>query len=340
MATKETVLVTGGLGYIGSHIVLELLESNYAVVIADNCSNSSENVFKKIEKICNNNDLISNSLFFYNIDVSYESPLYESIFMMHNIIHVIHMAAYKSVSESIEKPILYYRNNIDSLLCLLKYMKSYNVKNLIFSSSATVYGDSKAPFSENSNTGKNLTNPYGKSKYICEEILKDIKDMNIYLLRYFNPIGSHKSGLIGDNPNGIPNNIMPYLLRVANNEYKELNIFGNDYNTKDGTGERDYIHVVDLARAHVMALSNIKEGINIYNVGTGKSTSIFELLNTFEQVNNIKINYKITDRRDGDVAISYCISDKIYEEIGWKAEYTLEDMCKDSWNFIKKLKNI
>jgi UDP-glucose 4-epimerase len=337
MNTGETIMVTGGLGYIGSHIVLELLKNNYTVIIVDNLSNSHEDVLNKIEKISSNNDLIDNSLYFYNIDVSVQSPLFESIFMMHNISHVIHMAAHKSVSESIENPILYYKNNIDGLLCLLKYMKSYEIKNLIFSSSATVYGDSEPPFNETSLTGINLTNPYGKSKYMCEEILKDIKDMNIYLLRYFNPIGCHESGLIGDNPNGIPNNIMPYLLRVANREYDELSIFGNDYDTKDGTPERDYIHVCDLATAHVAALKNTKSGVNIYNVGTGKSTSVSELIGTFEKVNNIKINYKIADRREGDVPVSYCVSDQIYKELGWKATYTLEDMCKDSWNFIKKL---
>lgn len=340
MNTKKTVMITGGLGYIGSHIVLELLENNYCAVIVDNLSNSSEDVLNKIEKLSPGNDLIRNSMYFYNVDVSEESSLLESIFMTHDITYVIHMAAHKSVSESIENPVLYYKNNIDGLLCLLKYMNNYKIKNLIFSSSATVYGNSEPPFDENSITGVDLTNPYGKSKYMCEEILKDIKNMNIYLLRYFNPIGCHKSGLIGDNPNGIPNNIMPYLLRVANHEYDELSVFGDDYDTTDGTAERDYIHVVDLAKAHVVALSNIdtKEGVNIYNVGTGKATSVLKLINTFNSVNNIKLNYKIIGRREGDVAVSYCISDKIYEEFGWKATHTLEDMCKDSWNFINKIK--
>ena len=329
---KKCVLVTGGLGYIGSHIVLELLNCGKQVVIADNLSNSSMQVYYTIKDIYK-----GELLFFYNVDVSTESATYESIFMTHQITDIIHMAAYKSVNESIKKPTLYYRNNIDSLLCLLNYMKLYDIKNLIFSSSATVYGNSEPPFLENTETGKGLTNPYGKTKYMCEEILKDIQDMNIYLLRYFNPIGSHPSGLIGDNPNGIPNNIMPYLLRVANGQYDKLNIFGDDYNTEDGTAERDYIHVMDLANAHVMALSNIKNGLNIYNVGTGKATSVMKLVKTFEKVNNIKINYEITDKREGDVEASYCKSDKIYKELGWKAKYDLEDMCKDSWNFIKKL---
>lgn len=335
---KKCVLVTGGLGYIGSHIVLELLNCGHEVVIADNLFNSSMEVYYTIEDIYKGDSLICcDSLFFYNVDVSVESVMYESIFMTHQITDVIHMAAYKSVNESIQKPTLYYRNNIDSLLCLLNYMKLYDIKNLIFSSSATVYGSSEPPFLEESETGKGLTNPYGKTKYMCEEILKDVQDMNIYLLRYFNPIGSHPSGLIGDNPNGIPNNIMPYLLRVANGQYDKLNIFGDDYDTEDGTAERDYIHVMDLANAHVMALSNIKKGLNVYNVGTGKATSVMKLVKTFEKVNNIKINYEITDRREGDVEASYCKSDKIYEELGWKAKYNLEDMCKDSWNFIQKL---
>lgn len=332
----ETVLVTGGLGYIGSHIIIQLLKKGYNVVIIDNLSNSSRSVFDKIKKICNieNIKINSNSLIFYEIDVRNSTTL-DNIFVIHKINHVIHMAARKAVGESIEKPLFYYRNNVESLLTLLECMRKNKVNNLIFSSSATVYGNEQPPFFENTETGKNMTNPYGKTKFICEEILKDIKDMNIYLLRYFNPIGCHSSGLIGDDPNGVPNNIMPFLLRVANGQYDKLNVFGNDYDTSDGTAERDYIHVNDLAEAHVLALSNMKKGVHIFNVGTGKPTSVLQLVKTFEETNNVKINYTIAPRREGDVAVSYCNSDKIKQELGWTNKYTLADMCSDSWNFIK-----
>ena len=340
----KTVLVTGGLGYIGSHITIELIKSNCKVIIVDNLFNSTTNVLRNIKEILKTDGLtdekIKEYLSFYNCDIAKQESFLDNIFYNNQIDHVIHMASYKSVSESIENPVMYYSNNINCLLNLLTIMKKNNVKNIIFSSSATVYGDSIPPFNENSEIGKGLTNPYGKSKYFCEEILRDIKDMNIYLLRYFNPIGCHKSGLIGDNPNGIPNNLMPYLLRVANNEYNSLKVFGNDYSTRDGSAERDYIHVVDLANAHVLAILNIKEGIHTFNVGTGKSTSVLELIDIFEKVNNIKIKYDIVERREGDVAVSYCECDKINNEIGWKAEHSIEDMCKDAWNFISQLNKI
>lgn len=339
----KNVLVTGGLGYIGSHIVVELIKSNYRVIIVDNLFNSTENVLKNIKLILKKynyqQEIIDGFLYFYNVDVAKQYHLLGEIFRNHKIDHVIHMASYKSVNESIEKPVMYYQNNLNCLLNLLELMNLFNVKNLIFSSSATVYGDSEPPFIEQSKTGDGLTNPYGKTKYFCEEILRDIKDMNIYLLRYFNPIGCHESGLIGDDPNGIPNNLMPYVLRVAIGEYDKLKVFGDNYNTKDGTPERDYIHVMDLANAHVIALNKISDssGVSTYNVGTGKSTSVLELINVFEQVNNIHVNHEITNRRDGDVAVSYCKCDKIKSELGWEAKYSLEDMCKDSWNFIQQL---
>ena len=333
--------MTGGLGYIGSHITIELIKSNKRVIIIDNLFNSTEDALQNIKKILQKdnftNEEINKLLFFYNIDISKQNDSLKEIFLCHSIDYVIHMASYKSVSESIDNPIMYYNNNINCLLNLLTVMQLFNVKNIIFSSSATVYGDSSPPFNEDSHTGDGLTNPYGKSKFFCEEILKDIKDMNIYLLRYFNPIGCHKSGLIGDNPNGIPNNLMPYLLRVANGEYDSLKIYGNDYSTKDGFGERDFIHVVDLAKSHVMAIKNMKKGIHIFNVGTGKSTSVLELINIFEKVNNIKIKHDIVERRERDVAISYCECNKINDELNWKAEHTVEDMCRDSWNFILQL---
>lgn len=335
---RKSVLITGGLGYIGSHIVIKLLKKQYSVIIIDDLSNSSLEVLNKIKTICKLDGINYKRLGFYNFDVK-NSAMLDNVFFINRIDYVVHMAAHKAVGESIENPLMYYRNNIDSLLVLLNCMKKNNVNNLIFSSSATVYGNSEPPFNEFSETGKGLTNPYGKTKFMCEEILKDINDMNIYLLRYFNPIGCHESGIIGDDPNGIPNNIMPYLLRVANGEYEKLSIFGDDYDTKDGTAERDYIHVNDLAEAHVLALKGMKKGTHIFNVGTGNSTSVLKLVNTFENINNIKVNYEVTKRREGDVGISYCNSDKIKEELGWIDEYSLEDMCRDSWNFIKNKNN-
>jgi len=316
-----SILVTGGLGYIGSNTVYVLLKNNYKVVIIDNLSNSSIDVLDKFNMLYPNNEII-----FYNCDVNNNIKLNE-IFAEHNIYAVIHFAGLKSVPESIEKPLEYYYNNINGTINLLKIMKEHNVKNFIFSSSATVYGNQKSPLKEIFETGKGISNPYGKSKFIIEEILKDFKWFNIWCLRYFNPIGSDDSGLLCDNPNGIPNNIMPYIIRVAKGIYPTLNVFGDDYNTIDGTCLRDYIHVVDLANAHVNAIQHFKEGFNVVNIGTGQGISVLQLVKTVEKVNNIKLNYRICKRRAGDIDIMFCDASKAYELLGWKPIKTFEDMC-------------
>ena len=264
----------------------------------------------------------------------------EEIFKKEDINAVIHFAGYKAVGESVEKPIMYYRNNLDSTLTLLELMKKYNVKKFIFSSSATVYGTpEKLPLTEDCKTG-DATNPYGETKIMIERILTDVyksdNSMSIILLRYFNPIGSHKSYLLGENPNGIPNNLMPYIVRVADGELDHLNIFGDDYDTPDGTGVRDYIHVVDLAKGHIKALEKASKGpgLNIYNLGTGHGYSVLDIVKTFEKVNNVKVPYVITQRRAGDIAACYADPSKAEKELGWKAEYTLDDMCLDSYQYI------
>ena len=259
---------------------------------------------------------------------------------------MIHFAALKAVNESIEKPLLYYKNNISGTLELLRTMEKFNVKNLIFSSSATVYGAEKSPMTETTITGKGVTNPYGRSKYLIEEMLKDLKDWNIFILRYFNPVGAHESGLIGDNPNGIPNNLLPFLLRVAKNnyfnekkiEYEYLKVFGDDYDTRDGTCIRDFIHVVDLANAHIACLDKF-DGINIINVGTGKGTTVMEFINAFKDGLNVEIPYKILERREGDVVESYCNNEKAKEVLRWNAIKNINDICKDSWNYVLNNKN-
>ena len=331
------VLVTGGTGYIGSHTVCELLNSGYEVVVVDNLSNSKKEVVDAIEKITRK------SVKFYKEDICNINSL-EKIFSENNIEAVIHFAGLKAVGESVEKPLLYYKTNIDSTINLLETMKKHDVKKLVFSSSATVYGKPKElPIRENFEVGK-TTNPYGTTKYFIERILADLYNSDntwsIAVLRYFNPVGAHKSGLIGENPNGVPNNLMPYLIKVAIGELPILNIYGNDYNTHDGTGVRDYIHVVDLAKGHIKAIENIQRdvGIDFYNLGTGNGYSVLDMINTFEKVNNVKINYKITDRRQGD--IDSCFADPNYarQKLNWQAELNLEDMCKDSYNFLKKCK--
>ena len=321
----KTILVTGGLGFIGSHTIIELLEINCNVVIIDNLSNSSTTVIDKIKKITNK-DII-----FYKCDILDTSQLH-NIFKTYNIYCVIHFAGLKSVSESIEKPLEYYHNNVSGTINLLQCMEKFHVKNLIFSSSSTVYGNTQPPFTENNETGKNITNTYGRTKYLIEEILKDLIGWNIFILRYFNPIGAHESGLIGDDPNGIPNNLMPYIIKVASKELPILNIFGNNYNTNDGTAKRDFIHVTDLAKAHVNCINYFK-GIQILNLGTGSSTSVLELVNTFKKVNNIDIPYIFKEKRSGDIEDSYCVSDKAKEIIKWEANKNIVDMCKDSYNF-------
>lgn len=325
------ILVTGGCGYIGSHTVVELLDDNRDVVIVDNFSNSSPNVLDSIKEITNKD------FKFYKIDITNEDDL-EVVFKENKIDSVIHFAALKAVGESVEKPLEYYYNNLNSTLVLLKLMKKYNVKNFVFSSSATVYGSPKTlPINED--FPLSTTNPYGASKLIIENILKDIckadSSFNVAILRYFNPVGAHKSGLIGENPNGIPNNLMPYITKVSIGELPFLNIYGNDYNTHDGTGVRDYIHVLDLANGHLKALDKLNEslGLVIYNLGTGNGYSVLDLVNTYSKVNNVDIPYKIVERRAGDIAKCFADPTKANKELNWSCKYNLEDMCKDSYTF-------
>lgn len=328
------ILITGGAGYIGSHTAVELLKNGEELVIVDNFSNSSPEVLEKIKKIT------GKDFKFYELDLLDEEKL-DNVFKENKIEAVIHFAGLKAVGESVEKPIEYYHNNITGTLILLKTMKKYNCKKIVFSSSATVYGNpQKLPIAEDSPLS--TTNPYGSTKLMIEQILQDVavadKDFCIAILRYFNPIGAHESGLIGEVPNGIPNNIMPYIMKVAKGEYKELTIFGDDYPTKDGTGVRDYIHVVDLSKGHLKALDKIRKeaGVKIYNLGTGNGYSVLELVKNFEKVNNVKVNYKIGPRRPGDIPACYANPRKAEKELGWKAEKGIEEMLKDSWNFVNK----
>ena len=328
------VLVTGGLGYIGSHTVVELINNGDEVVIIDNLSNAKKEVIDKLKEIT------GKDIKLYIDDVCDREAL-RKIFKENKIDAVIHFAGYKAVGESVLKPLMYYRNNIDSTLTLLEVMEENKVRNIVFSSSATVYGNPKTlPIKED--FPLSTTNPYGTTKLFIEHILSDLyvsnNEWNIVILRYFNPIGAHKSGLIGEDPNGIPNNLMPYIVKVATGELPCLSVFGDDYNTVDGTGVRDYIHVVDLARGHVLALKNRNNGIRYYNLGTGHGTSVLELVNTFEEVNGIKVNKKIVDRRPGDIDARYASTDKAFEELGFKAEYDIKDMCRDSYNFVLKNK--
>ena len=335
------ILVTGGLGFIGSHTCIELIKNGYKLVIIDNLSNSKIQMLNKINKITN-----SKSIFYENNLLDYNSI--DNIFENHNINGIIHFAAFKSVSESIENPINYYENNIQSTINLLKLCEKYFIENFIFSSSATVYGESKSPLFENSQVGNGITNPYGKTKYYVENILQDVaksSNLKVIVLRYFNPVGAHESGLIGEDPNGKPTNLMPFIQRVAiknnlNNNlddiYKYLNIYGNNYNTIDGTAIRDFIHVVDLADAHLKAISkinNLENKLNIYNIGTGKGTTVLEIVKTFERVNNVIIPYKISNKRPGDIDIVFCDSSKALKELNWKSKKTIEDICRDGYNF-------
>lgn len=329
-----SILVTGGAGFIGSHTVVELLEENEDIIIVDNFINSKPDVLDKIKEIT------KKDFKFYEVDMLNEEKM-EEIFKENNIEAVIHFAGLKAVGESVEKPIEYYHNNITGTLVLLKLMKKYNCKKIIFSSSATVYGTPKeVPIKED--FPLSTTNPYGSTKLMIEQILRDVcvadKEFCAILLRYFNPIGAHKSGLLGENPNGIPNNLMPYINQVALGKLDHLNVFGNDYPTVDGTGVRDYIHVVDLAKGHVKALAKAREitGAEAYNLGTGRGYSVLEIVKAFENSNNIKVKYEITARRPGDIAECYADPTKAKEELGWTANKTLDEMCKDSWNFTKK----
>ena len=329
------ILVTGGNGYIGSHTCVELLNNGYEVVILDNFSNSKRENLSKIKQIT------GKDFTFYEGNMIDEDIL-DKIFTENKIDAVIDFAAYKAVGESVEKPVEYYTNNVSTVLVLLSAMKKYNVKKLVFSSSATVYGDPEVlPITEDCKTG-NTTNPYGTSKLFVEQILKDLyksdNTFDIAILRYFNPIGAHSSGLIGEEPNGIPANLLPYVSKVASGKLECLSVFGNDYDTKDGTGVRDYIHVVDLAIGHIKALEKLNKegkGLFIYNLATGTGYSVLDIINTFEKVNNVKVNYKIVNRRPGDIAACYSDPTKAKEELGFVATKTLEDMCRDLGNYEK-----
>jgi UDP-glucose 4-epimerase len=328
------VLVTGGIGYIGSHICVELLNANHEVIVIDDLSNSKLEVKDYIKEIT------GKDIIFYNFNVLNEENT-EKVFKDNKIDAVIHCAAFKAVGESVSKPIEYYTNNLTSTLVIAKMMKKYHVNNIVFSSSATVYGDPEfVPIKETTKLGE-TTNPYGTSKAMMEKILIDVQhavpEMSVTILRYFNPIGAHFSGLIGEDPKGIPNNLMPYIMKVATGELECLGIFGNDYDTLDGTGVRDYIHVVDLAKGHLLAIEKYKTpGIHITNLGTGIGYSVMDVIKTFEKVNKVKVRYQLKDRRPGDIATCYADSAKAFKELGWKAEKNLEDMCKDTWNFAQK----
>mgnify|MGYP004566762261 CR=1 FL=1 len=327
------ILVTGGTGFIGSHTCVELLDNGYEVVIIDDLSNSKREVVDYIEKITNK------KVVFYEGDVC-DKILLEKIFTENKMDAVIHFAGYKAVGESVAKPLMYYKNNILSTINLLEVMNEFNVKKIAFSSSATVYGKPKSlPIKED--FPLSTTNPYGTTKLIIEGILKDLynsdKEWSIAILRYFNPIGAHKSGLLGENPNGIPNNLMPYIIKVATKELDCLGVFGNDYDTYDGTGVRDYIHVVDLAKGHVKAIAKILKdtGCDCYNLGTGNGYSVLDLVNTFMKVNNVSIKYVIKERRPGDIDACYADPSYAYEKLGWKAEKDINEMCQDAYNFVK-----
>lgn len=332
-----SILVTGGAGYIGSHTVVELIKLGKEVVIVDNLSNSSILVLDRIEEITGKRPT------FYELDVADKAAL-RSVFEKESIEAAIHFAGYKAVGESVEKPVMYYENNIMSTLALVEVMGEFGVKKIVFSSSATVYGlNNPSPLVENMPTS--ATNPYGYTKVMLEQILRDLevsdKEWSVALLRYFNPIGAHKSGLIGEDPAGIPNNLMPFIAQVAVGKRAELSVFGNDYDTVDGTGVRDYIHVVDLALGHIKALEKISDttGVYTYNLGSGQGTSVLELVQAFEKVNGVKVPYKIVDRRPGDVATCYANADKALAELNWKTEKTIEDMCRDTWNWQSKNPN-
>ena len=327
------VLVTGGAGYIGSHTVVELLNAKHEVIIVDNFSNSSPEVLARIEKITGQKPT------FYEGDVQ-DSALLNKIFRENRIDAVMHFAGLKAVGVSVKEPLAYYRNNIDCTLSLLEVMKENNVKTIIFSSSATVYGDPETlPLTETSRVGVGITNPYGRSKYMIEEILNDLlisdQQWAITSLRYFNPIGAHESGLIGEDPKDVPNNLLPYISQVAAGKLNKLKVFGNDYDTPDGTGIRDYIHVVDLAKGHVAALGKLKPGIKIavYNLGTGKGASVLEVILAFEKACGKTIPYEIVGRRPGDIATCYADVSKAKAELNWQAEKTLEEACADSWRW-------
>ena len=337
MSDKMAVLVTGGAGYIGSHTVVELLNNNYEVVIVDNYSNSKPEVLNRIKTIT------GKDFTFYEADLL-DKPALEAIFEKETIDSVIHFAGYKAVGESVAMPINYYHNNITGTLMLLEVMKENNVKKIVFSSSATVYGmNNVSPLTEDMPTS--ATNPYGYTKVMIEQILQDVhvsdNEWDMALLRYFNPIGAHESGLIGEDPSGIPNNLMPYITQVAVGKRPQLSVFGNDYDTPDGTGVRDYIHVVDLAKGHLKALESFEKlpGVGIYNLGTGVGYSVLDLVHNFEKANDLSIPYTIAERRPGDIGTCYADASRASELLNWQTEKDLEDMCRDSWNWQKNNPN-
>ena len=332
------ILVTGGAGFIGSHTCVELLDSGYEVVVVDNLCNSSKESLKRVEKIT------GKSVKFYEADIADKDAM-NKVFEENDISCVIHFAGLKAVGESVQKPLEYYQNNISGTLNMCEVMRNHGVKNIIFSSSATVYGDpASVPITEKFPKGQ-CANPYGWTKSMLEQILTDIqfadKEWNVILLRYFNPIGAHKSGLIGEDPNGIPNNLMPYVMKVAIGQLPQVNVFGNDYPTPDGTGVRDYIHVVDLAKGHVKAIEKIEEnpGVKIYNLGTGKGYSVLDVINNVSKAVGKEIPYVIAERRAGDIAECYADPALAKEELGWEAQYGMKEMCEDSWNWQQKNPN-
>lgn len=330
----KKILVTGGTGFIGSHTVVEMINEGYAPVIIDNLYNSKITTLDNIEKITGVRPE------FYQVDLL-DYPALEKVFSENKFEMVIHFAGLKAVAESIEQPLRYYENNVDGTINLLKCMEKYGVRKIIFSSSATVYGKQDVPrLNEEMTTGIGITNPYGETKFMIEEILKDKckadKEFSATLLRYFNPIGAHESGLIGEDPNDIPNNLMPIVLKVAIGEMDELKVYGDDYETRDGSCIRDFIHVVDLAKGHIAALKHMKPGAEIYNLGTGRGTSVLELIGAFQKATGKKLPMRIVERRPGDLAEIYADASKAERELGWKAEKTIEEAVCDSWNFVVK----
>ena len=333
------ILVTGGAGYIGTHTLIELQKAGHETVVVDNLANSQKESLNRVSELLGGVEIP-----FYKVDIRDREGL-NRVFQEHEFDACIHFAGLKAVGESVEKPLEYYENNMSGTFVLLDVMRKHNCKNIIFSSSATVYGDPAViPITEDCPKG-HCTNPYGQTKSMLEQVLIDIQkadpEWNVVLLRYFNPIGAHKSGRIGENPNGIPNNLMPYITQTAVGKRTELGVCGNDYDTPDGTGVRDYIHVVDLATAHVAALKAIadKKGLAIYNIGTGHGYSVLDVVHAFEKANNLKVPYVIKPRRAGDIATCFCDPTKAKIELGWEAKYGIEDMCRDSWNWQKNNPN-